>query len=212
MVTLALTAACIGMWFVQKRRSPADLFGPVALNGPLVRKQPWRLVTHALAHGSQEHLAGNMASLLLFGWLLESDLGTPKFSALTLGSWAASTGAVLMFRPHEFTVGASGIIFGLFAGAVLRSKGELRYELIRDLVPSMVGSLPQFQRSGQAISWPGHFGGFLGGLIATPFLARFKRPKPRDLSRYGWTPVNPGSGSGLAASPARGDGRPSVQT
>jgi membrane associated rhomboid family serine protease len=92
-------------------------------------EEPWRLVTAQLLHENLRHLASNALGLLVFGGLLERQLGLPR-AGLVLA--AAGLGAMLgaTFASYDRAMGASGLVAGA-AGALLA------LELFRpDLLPA----------------------------------------------------------------------------
>lgn len=85
----------------------------------------WQPVTYMFMHGSFMHIFFNMYSLLLFGSVIERNLGTKKF---VLFYFASGFGALLLHilitylfgGPAEKAfvpmLGASGAVYGLFIG------------------------------------------------------------------------------------------------
>ena len=141
----------------------------------------WRLVTSAFLHGSVLHLAFNMYALYLFGPFVERALGTWRFIVAYLT--AAMVGSVFVYLladPRINTIGASGAVFGLFAMALLlllRARQDVRSLLVLlaiNAVISLTGS----------ISWQGHLGGFVGGLLLGAVFAYAPR-RSRTLVQLG---------------------------
>ena len=125
----------------------------------------YRLLSAAFLHGGFLHLLVNMFSLYLLGPQLEAMLGRSRFVALYLVSAVGGTAvSYLLNPPFQFSVGASGAIFGLFGAMVVVSR-RLNYDLRPVLgiigVNAVIGFVvPQ-------IDWQAHLGGLLtGGLIA----------------------------------------------
>ncbi|WP_297781257.1 rhomboid family intramembrane serine protease [Aeromicrobium sp.] len=141
----------------------------------------WRLVTSAFLHGSILHLAFNMYALYLFGPFVERALGTWRFAAAYLTS--AMTGSVLVYLladPRINTIGASGAVFGLFAMALillLRARQDVRGLLVLLAINALISTQGN-------ISWQGHLGGFLGGLVLGAAFAYAPR-KHRTLVQVG---------------------------
>ena len=48
------------------------------LNSDVVMQQPWRLLTSVFLHGSIGHLFYNLFALVLFGFMLESIVGSKR--------------------------------------------------------------------------------------------------------------------------------------
>ncbi len=129
----------------------------------------------------------------MFG-LLAAYRGVVKFGGVTLIVAITSGLAVWLFQgPRELTVGASGLIFGYF-GYVL-ARGIIDRNLI-DALAAVVMALSYSYILTVAIpgtpgvSWIGHLGGLVGGVIAAwvvqtrkPVEARPRRPATGAASR-----------------------------
>lgn len=137
----------------------------------------WRLITVALTHGSITHLLFNMLAFWQLGNIIEKIYGKAKYSVILLGSLLAGSVASYFFNPTNVpAVGASGMIFGLFAAMLVTSrKYGIDYKnvvgvivlnlLITFLVPN--------------IDWHAHVGGLIGGAIATYLVRGLNGPKQR---------------------------------
>lgn len=122
----------------------------------------WRLVTAAFLHGGLLHIAFNMYALYLFGPYVEQVLGRWRFIVTYLTLAVGSSVLVYVLEdPRQLTIGASGAVFGLFGLALIfliRTKQNINGMIVL-LVVNGVISL----QSG--ISWQGHLGGFVTGLL-----------------------------------------------
>ncbi|WP_240917025.1 rhomboid family intramembrane serine protease [Nocardioides sp. HDW12B] len=124
----------------------------------------WQLVTSMFTHVEIWHIGFNMLALFILGPQLELLLGRARFLALYLMSGLVGSAAVYwLSAPNSLTIGASGAIFGLM-GALLvvavKVKGDVQSLLTLvaiNLVITVLGS--------SFISWQGHLGGFVGGLV-----------------------------------------------
>jgi membrane associated rhomboid family serine protease len=76
-----------------------------------------RLISSGFLHASILHIAFNMYALWILGPQLERVFDRPRFIALYLVSLLGGSAGVMLLGPDQFTVGASGAIFGLF-GAI----------------------------------------------------------------------------------------------
>ncbi len=139
----------------------------------------WRVLTHTLGHGSFLHLGVNMYALYILGPALEARLGRLPFVAVWVFS-AVTGGVAVTWLAHPFsqTVGASGAIFGLFGvwlGSAwssrrsLAGRAQLRSILMVLGINLVISLMP-------GISWQGHLGGLIGGLVAFTML-RGDRPR-----------------------------------
>lgn len=146
-----------------------------------VKHEYWRLFTAMWLHGGLLHVAFNMYALYIGGSYLEMIAGKGKYLAIYLVAGVAGNVAVyLLAAPISVTIGASTAIFGIFGalfiyslhnrdsavGRALRSMGTV---ILINLVITFV--VP-------GISWQGHVGGLIGGVLAVEALTWFGR---RDL-------------------------------
>ncbi len=120
-------------------------------------------------HGSLAHIVSNTVPFVVLGWLVMLR-DTRHFGRVTiaaaLGSGLASW---LLGAPGSIHIGASGVIMGYLGflmlsgwyartlGSVLLSLGVTAVwgGLALSVLPSMPG-----------VSWQGHLGGFIGGILA----------------------------------------------
>ncbi len=124
--------------------------------------QWWRLLTSAFLHLGTLHILFNMYALYLFGPLVERKLGTVRFVAAYVTT-AVVSGVFVMWlsEPFSGTAGASGAVFGLFGMALLfmlRAREDVRGLLALLAVNVAIGFLGP-------ISWQGHLGGFVAGVL-----------------------------------------------
>jgi len=149
----------------------------------------WQVVTAGFTHVAIWHLGFNMLALWFLGPQLEAVFGRVRFLALYLASLLTGSAVVVWASPEfQLTVGASGAIYGLF-GALLvvarRVGADLRaLGMVIGLNVIITFTVPN-------ISWQGHLGGFLGGLLVGAVLVHSPRGPRRSL----WQ----GAGVGLVA-------------
>lgn len=130
--------------------------------------QYYRLITGIFLHGSFLHLIFNMYALYIIGMQLESFLGKWKYLIVYLLSGLAGS-MLSVFFSNNFSVGASGAIFGLL-GALLYFGYHYRVYLDSvvksQIIPLILINLViGFTVSG-IDNWA-HIGGLVGGLLAT---------------------------------------------
>jgi len=85
------------------------------------RWAPWQWVTSVFLHAGLFHLVGNMIYLWVFGLVVEGKIGWRRFLAL-YGVIAVVSNMIeqtLLLGAHGGSLGASGVIFGLIAVAMV---------------------------------------------------------------------------------------------
>jgi membrane associated rhomboid family serine protease len=139
----------------------------------------WQLLTSMFTHVDLLHIGFNMLALWFLGPQLEAAIGRSRFLALYFVSGLVGSAFVYWLAPiHTSTVGASGAIFGLM-GALLVLAIKVRADfspilmwLGLNVVLTVVGR--------GFISWQGHLGGLVGGLLVALVIAYSPR-KQRPL-------------------------------
>jgi membrane associated rhomboid family serine protease len=146
------------------------------------------IFTAPFLHFSWQHIEGNTVPLFVLG-VLAAYRGLTKFLLVTLIIAVTSGLAVWLFQSgNELTVGASGLIFGYFGYVVIRGffdrnlvdigvgvvAGALYWTILQVAIPGTPG-----------ISWIGHLGGLLGGVVAAWVL----RDRATAGLTTGWRPV-----------------------
>ena len=147
--------------------------------------EPYRFLTAAFLHASIPHIAFNMIALWFIGPYLEIVLGRWRYIALYLLSALGGDVMVLLVAdPYgrswvTAVLGASGAIFGLFGAVVLvaRRLGQSVRSMFVVIVLNLVMS---FTIPG--ISWQGHIGGLVVGLVLGAVFAYAPRPRQRQVA------------------------------
>lgn len=144
-------------------------------------RDPGRLpeiVTAPFLHASVAHLAANAMPLFGLG-LIAALTGVWRFVAVTAVIIVVSGLGVWMFAPsNSITVGASGVVFGLFGYLVVR--GLIDRRPVDIVVAAGVAIaygylLPGVLPGQEGVSWQGHASGVVGG-VAAAWLFRRRRP------------------------------------
>jgi membrane associated rhomboid family serine protease len=156
------------------------------------------IFTAPFLHFSWQHIEGNSVPLFVLG-VLAAYRSIRRFLLVTLIVALTSGIAVWLFQPsNELTVGASGLIFGYFGYVLVRgffdrslvdigvglAAGALYWTILQVALPGTPG-----------VSWIGHLGGLVGGVLAAWVLRSappLRRPKPRTASPQ---PASPGGKS-----------------
>ncbi len=122
-----------------------------------------------LLHANLNHLLANTVPFLIFGWLVmlrDSRHFVPVtfYAMLGAGLLSWTIGA-----PNSVHVGASGVIFG-YLGFLLLSGWYTRsfVSIVISLGVAVLwgGTVMQVLPGTPGISWEGHLGGFIGGVLA----------------------------------------------
>lgn len=151
--------------------------------------EPWRMLTSAVLHhpGNAMHIAFNMLALWFVGRAMEPEIGRSRFIALlVLSAWGGSLAILVstifgLSGPFGPTVGASGAVFGLFGALfiLMRSSGSETGGIV-----ALVGINVAVSFLIPNISWQGHLGGLVTGVLVALVIAKAPR-KNRAL----WTSV-----------------------
>lgn len=149
------------------------------------------IFTAPFLHFSWQHIEGNSVPLFVLG-VLAAYRSIARFLLASLVVAVTSGIAVWLFQSsNELTVGASGLIFGYFGYVLLRGffdrnlvdiglglvAGALYWTILTVAVPGTPG-----------VSWIGHLGGLVGGVLAA-WLLRSAPPLRRGGRRQPPTPA-----------------------
>jgi membrane associated rhomboid family serine protease len=143
-----------------------SLYLKMVLFGPWVGQGDWwRLVTAMFLHASFLHIGFNMLALWWIGAPVEGYLGTRRYLGLYFVSGLAGAAGALLQSPTTPVVGASGAIFGILGAMLIleyQATGSLAGNAMTWIVINLVLS---FTLSN--ISFGGHIGGLIGGILVT---------------------------------------------
>jgi membrane associated rhomboid family serine protease len=163
--TYVLIAINVAVYFGASNSNQAAndlvLFGPAVADGDY-----WRLVTSGFLHLEIIHILLNMLSLFWLGRMIEPALGHAKFVAIYMASLLAGSLGVMIMSPNEFTLGASGAIYGLLGAAIVMARNRNISLIQSGLLPILAINFV-ITLSVPNISLGGHLGGLIGGLVAT---------------------------------------------
>ncbi|MBX3094906.1 MAG: rhomboid family intramembrane serine protease [Cryobacterium sp.] len=182
-VTYSIMALCVVLWlaqvFIGDVVTAYLLYYP-----PLTLSEPWRMLTVAFVHSTASpfHLLFNMYALWLFGRILEQLLGRWRFLALYLISGFGGSVAVLLLAPTSLVVGASGAVFGLF-GAFFVIQRRLGSGSMQLIVVIGINLVIGFVIPG--ISWQGHVGGLIAGVLVGLVYMATRRAAQRNRQILG---------------------------
>ena len=144
------------------------------------------IFTAPFLHFSWQHIEGNSVPFFVLG-VLAAYRSIARFLLLTLIVAVTSGLAVWLFQSsNELTVGASGLIFGYFGYVLVRGffdrnlvdigvglvAGVLYWTILEVAIPGTPG-----------VSWIGHIGGLVGGVLAAWLLRSATPWRPVRASR-----------------------------
>lgn len=131
------------------------------------------ILTFPLLHANLAHLLSNALPLMIFGFLVFLS-GLRVFVTALASSWLGS-GAAVWLIGLNLTVGASGLVFGLFAFLLVRGFfNRSWWQILLSVVLFMAyggilfGILPTVAGF---VSWQAHLGGAVGGVVAALLLS-----------------------------------------
>jgi membrane associated rhomboid family serine protease len=167
-VTAILAAACLAAFVAETAR-----FGPfptadelldagAASREALADGRWWTLLSANLLHGNPIHLVLNLVGFVLLGWLLEREVGWPRFAGLCVVSGIAAMACAVLLQIGAGTVGISGVIFAIAGWAVVRDTHRTRALGAVAWGTLPVGVIYTFLTPGTSIG--AHLGGLLAGL------------------------------------------------
>jgi membrane associated rhomboid family serine protease len=151
-----------------------SLYLNMVLFGPWVGQGDWwRLISSAFLHASITHIAFNMLALWWIGAPVEEYLGRARYIGLYFVSGLAGAAGAMLQSPTTPVVGASGAIFGILGAMLIleyQATGRLAGNAMTWIVINLVISfaIPN-------ISWGGHVGGLVGGILITLGYTRWDR-------------------------------------
>lgn len=157
---------------------PSDLFEPVRW---------FSFITHGFLHADVFHLLGNMFALLIFGRIVEKELGQSKtaivyFSALIFAAIFSSI-INLIQGNNVGGLGASGALMGLVSAAILLRPFKITFSAIIPLPVIVLGWLliyvdliGFFSSADDGIGYSAHIGGFISAFLLF-FILRKERPQ-----------------------------------
>jgi len=158
--------------------SPGFYWAPGVATGAF-----WQVLTSAFTHVDIFHIAFNMLALLFIGTQVERGIGRSLYlGAFGVSALTSALSVMLLTNPATQTLGASGAIFGLMGVLLVivwKNHGDVRGVLIWlgiNVAYTFLG--------GGSISWQGHIGGLVGGLLAG--LVIVYAPRANRI-RWQWT-------------------------
>jgi len=98
----------------------------------------YQLVTSTFCHANIQHLSGNLFPMLVFGRLVEEELGGfGLLVAYLVCGVCSNLASLFLLSATTMSLGASGAVFGLFTVAVM-SRLSVRYFSWRSMIEAVV--------------------------------------------------------------------------
>ncbi|XP_071702963.1 rhomboid-like protein 14, mitochondrial [Rutidosis leptorrhynchoides] len=150
-----------------------------------------RFFLSAFYHLNESHLAYNMMSLLWKGIQLESTMGSNEFASMIAALLGLSQGITLLLAKslmffdyedayyHEYAAGFSGVLFAM--KVVLNAQSDSYSNVHGFTVPTKHAAwaeLVLIQMLVPNVSFLGHLGGILAGLVYLRLKALYRGPSP----------------------------------
>ncbi len=147
------------------------LYNMGAINGEAIlnHAQIYRIITGIFLHAGVDHIAMNMLSLWMIGYLIEDAFGAKNYLIIYFISGIVGAISSIYIQPFAIGVGASGAIFGIFGafgGYIIANRNEIygatnhlkQFALIIALNLGLGLMIPNIDMSA-------HIGGLLIGFI-----------------------------------------------
>lgn len=188
-VTKALIAINVAVFLVEVASGALNSTAELVRLGGLVpayvavNHEYWRLLSVMFLHESFIHVLFNMVALWFLGEYTEAVLGHVKFLVLYLVTgFAGSVLIMLLSPPLAVTVGASGAIFGIFGALIAyaflnRQRDYVARAMFGQLMFWLVLNVA-FMLYEPAVSWQGHAGGFVTGIVLMAAYTLLGRKSP----------------------------------
>ena len=142
----------------------------------------WQFFTMPLLHSGYPHLLGNTQGLVMFGCLIVSRGWSGLFYATLASIIGAGVVINLIGEASSMHIGASGVVFGWWSFLIMQGvyTKSIRTILVAGVILFFCWGLIYGIFPGQeGISWEGHLGGAIGGIVAARFVQEGKRSKGR---------------------------------
>lgn len=141
------------------------------------------IFTFPLLHANLNHVLSNSLPLIIFGFLVFLS-GFRVFLTALAFSWLGS-GLTVWLIGDGVTVGASGLVFGLFSFLLVRGFFNRSWRQILLAVVLFMGYgsilLGVLPFVAGYVSWQAHLGGAAGGVVAALLLRSRHAPAPKGF-------------------------------
>lgn len=189
LATKLITAITVGAFLlIALRDGGVDGTGAtadrLALFGPVVRHEWWRLLSYSLVHYGLLHIGSNLLMLWIVGRVLEPGTGPVRFATIYLVSVLGGAAGALIATPHSPIGGASGGVFGVAAAAtlLLHRQGIRFWDAGFGPLLLINLALGLFVSN---ISLGGHIGGLVAGALTAEAMVRARKVEMPVLGYVG---------------------------
>lgn len=144
----------------------------------------WSIFTAPWLHVGWEHLISNTIPFFVLGFFILSSSWREWIGATVGAVLVGGLTVWLISPPNSLTLGASGIIFGWFGYLVVRGflTGRVNQIVISVVVGLLYGGIIfGVVPSDNGVSWQGHLGGLIGGVLAAFALYRTQQKATKKL-------------------------------
>lgn len=168
-VTILLVAANILCYLYERHVGLVFVTSRYGMyQGAIENQQYLRILFSGFMHYDVMHLLSNMLCLFIYGLILERNIGSLKFLLIYMVSLISSGVLINFVGGNGIHMGASGAIWGLMTATLIYNlKNHLSpYYALRGIIINLIYSF------GVGVSWQGHIGGGIGGLLIALMLFR----------------------------------------
>ena len=161
----------------------AVLLGGLYKNFVYGANEWWRLITAGFLHVDLFHILMNMLVLMQIGSIVEKVYSKKQMIIIFMTSvLTSSLLALIMMDGGTISLGASGGVFGLLGAFIvylissdLAKIPRIRNQIVSTLIANVLISLIP------GISFWGHLGGFIGGVLVAVAVSKAKKLKPAKI-------------------------------
>ncbi len=124
-------------------------------------------------HADFYHLLNNSVGLAIFGTLLITRSWNDLYYASIGAILGCSLAVMFLGEPGSVHIGASGLVFGWWSFLIARAFYQRNFQSILIAIFVIVffgGMIYSILPGEEAISWQGHFGGAIGGVIGAKLM------------------------------------------
>jgi membrane associated rhomboid family serine protease len=166
-----LFAVCVAGFLPQLATPGVEM--SLSIHGPdIAAGEWWRVLTAQVEHHGYLHILLNGLSILGFGPFVERRVGSIRLALESLFAALVGSAFALYFNWDAYTAGASVMLSSWLGMGIPIVEPRWRRVLVQWALFNVLLSL------GPHVSWAGHLGGFLAGLLSGLLMRRSDRVVP----------------------------------